>query len=375
MATLNTRSFTTLIQNQATAIQARASALIDLSIGSILRAVIESNASVVLWLQGLILQVLLVTRAATSTGDDLDSFVNDYGLTRLAAVASAGNVTFSRFTATAQAVIPVGTTVQTGDGSQTFSVIADVTNTAYSALLSGYVLAAGAGSLTVPVKANTPSAASNVVAGAVSVMVAPISGVDTVANASAMAGGGDAEADTALRVRFRAYIASLAKATKQAIAYAIQSVQLGIQYTITENLDYAGNSHPGYFTVVVDNGTGNASSTLLTAVYTAVDAARPLGVLFGVFAPTIVTANVALTVSVVAGFDATTVRNAVNAAITAYVNGLGLGNSLYYNRLSQVIFDASAGVQNITGFTVNSAALDVTATAQQSIKSGLIVVN
>jgi hypothetical protein len=101
---------------------------LDSSVGSILRAITEANAAVSLWLQGMILQVLGVTRLATSTGTDCDSFVNDFGMTRLGASGALGSVTFSRFTATAQAVIPIGQQVQTADGTQTFQVIVDPTN-------------------------------------------------------------------------------------------------------------------------------------------------------------------------------------------------------------------------------------------------------
>ncbi|MGT3569124.1 baseplate J/gp47 family protein, partial [Klebsiella pneumoniae] len=58
MASLNIKSFATLVRDQATAIQAKASSLIDFTIGSILRSVAESNAGVALWLESLVLQVL-----------------------------------------------------------------------------------------------------------------------------------------------------------------------------------------------------------------------------------------------------------------------------------------------------------------------------
>lgn len=133
MANITTQDFTTLVRNQVTAIQGAAKALVDLTVGSILRAIVETNAAVILWLQGLILQLLAITRAATSSGADLDSWVGDFGLTRLAAVAASGQVTFARFTPTQQAVVSVGTTIQTGDGAQQFVVTLDTTNPNYSA--------------------------------------------------------------------------------------------------------------------------------------------------------------------------------------------------------------------------------------------------
>ncbi|WP_241754452.1 hypothetical protein [Cupriavidus basilensis] len=70
---ISTKDFTTLVRESVTAIQGYASVLLDLTIGSILRAAVEANAAVTVWLESLIMQVLAITRAATSSGADLDS--------------------------------------------------------------------------------------------------------------------------------------------------------------------------------------------------------------------------------------------------------------------------------------------------------------
>ena len=113
MANLTTKTFAQLVSDQVTAIQGAARTLIDFTIGSILRSIVESNSAVALWVQGLILQLLATTRAATSAGTDLDSWAADFNFYRLVAVAASGQVVFSRFTATQAAFIPVGTQIQT----------------------------------------------------------------------------------------------------------------------------------------------------------------------------------------------------------------------------------------------------------------------
>ena len=119
---LSLRTFDTMVQSMAAAVQASAAQLLDLTVGSTLRAVLEANASIGLWMQWLILLVLRTTRAATSSGDDLDSWMADLTLTRLPAVGATGMVTFSRFTATVPALVPTGAMVRTADGTQTFAV-------------------------------------------------------------------------------------------------------------------------------------------------------------------------------------------------------------------------------------------------------------
>lgn len=372
---LTTKDFSTLVQEMVSNVQGYATALVDLTIGSILRASLESVSAVVMWLQGLILALLATTRAATSSGADLDSWVADFGLTRLAATYATGLVTFSRFTPTQQAVVPVGAVVQTADGTQQFTVNLDTTNPAYSASLGGYVIAAGSLSVTVSVTAIVAGSAANVVIGAISTLAQAVPGVDTVANAAAFTNGANAETDGALRVRFVSYVQSLSKATKAAVAYAITSLQQGLTYTLTENQTRAGVYQPGYFFVVVDDGTGAPSSTLLSTVYNAIDAVRPLTVTFDVFAPTVVTANVVMTIATAAGYTHSAVTAVVQAALQSYINTLPLGTSLTYSRLSQIAYDASPGVTNVTGVTLNGGTSDIAATSQQVVKAGTVVVN
>ncbi len=372
---LTTKDFSTIVSDMVTAIQGAAAVLVDLTIGSILRATVEANAAVVLWLQGLILQLLATTRAATSNATDLDSWVGDYGLTRLPAVAATGVVTFARFTPTLQAIIPVGALVQTADGTQQYTVMADATQTAYNAGLNAYVIAAGVTSCTATVQAVNAAAATNAAAGVINTLVQAISGVDTVTNALNFTNGADAESDGALRARFVTYVASLAKATKAAIGFAITSVQQGVDYVITENLSYGGTPTNDYFYVVVDDGTGTPSSSFLTAVSNAIDLVRPITSTFGVYAPVLVTANVAMTVTVGAGYTHGTVATTVQAALQAYINALTIGQPLTYSRLMQVAYDASPGVVDVTLVTLNGGTADLAATSQQVIKSGTIVIS
>ena len=307
MATLSTQDFTTLVRNMVTAVQAGANTLINLNVGSVLRAILEAVAGVILWLQGLIIYTLTLTRAATSVGSDLDSWMADYGLIRISAVAASGQVTFSRFTTTTQAIIPVGAVVQTADGSQSFTVIADTTNSAYNATLGGFVVAASVSSLAVTVTAVNAGSQGNVGAATITSISNAISGIDTVSNAAAFANGIDAETDIALRIRFVLYLASLSKGTKTAIGSAIANVQQGIQYKLVENYDYNGTLDYGFFYAVIDDGTGYPSSTLLSTVSNAIDAVRGLTTRFAVFAPVVVTATPTMVLTTGSGYNHTTV--------------------------------------------------------------------
>ena len=299
----------------------------------------------------------------------------DFGVTRLPAVAATGQVTFSRFTTTLQAVVTFGAVVQTADGSQKFTVLTDPTNPAYNLGLGGYVIAAGVASANVPVQAQTPGILANVVIGGISSIAGAIVGVDTVSNAAAFTNGQNAESDAALRVRFVSYVASLSKATKQAVGYAITSLQIGLTYALVENFTYAGVAKDGYFYVVVDDGTGAPSAGVLTSVANAVDAVRPTTVGFGVYAPVVVNAAVVMTATIASGYDPVATKALAVTALKTYINSLPLGAALTYSRLAQIAYDASPGITNVTAITLNGGTSDLAATSQQVIKWNSVVVN
>src|SRR5580698_8165980 len=106
---LQLRTFDTIVSSAAAAVQGAAQTLLDLTVGSVLRAVLEANAGLGLWMQWLILETLQTTRASTSTASDLDTWMADFGLTRQQAVAAAGSATFARFSPVTTALIPAGT--------------------------------------------------------------------------------------------------------------------------------------------------------------------------------------------------------------------------------------------------------------------------
>jgi uncharacterized phage protein gp47/JayE len=369
------RNFTTLVEQTAAAVQGSAAQLLDFTTGSVLRAILEANASLALWLQWLILLALQTTRLATSSGVDADSFGADFGMARLAAVAAQGSVTFSRYTPTMTAFIPAGVIVTTGDGTQQFTVAVDTTNAAWSAAENGYLLGAGVSSVTLPITAIVPGSAGNVLAGTISLIANALPGIDTVTNALALTGGLDAEVDAAFRLRFQSFIDSRTRATVEAVTYAAASIQQGVTCTVQENTDGTGAFMPGRFVVTVDDGSGSPPAALLGSVQSAVDAVRPVGSIFAVYQPTRLAADIALTLSIAPGSASATAITAVNAAITSFVNTLPVGTALAYTRLAQLAYDASPAVTNVTGLTLQGGAADLVATPATVIKLGTLAID
>lgn len=372
---MNTKTFTDFLQTGAAAIQSSASKLVNLTVGSVMRALLEACSQFAMFLQSLIVYVASITRLSTSSGSDVDSFVADFGLTREAAVAATGTVTFSRSSTTQAAVIPVGAQVQSQDGSVTFSVIADTSNANYDSTTEQYTIPAGTASLGILVQCDTAGSVGNVQASTINTLTSAIPGIDSVTNAAAFTNGVDEETDEALKARFALYIAGLRQATKTAIESAIDDLQQGLSYQVVENQTKTGGTQLGYFYVVVDDGTGSPSATLLATVNTAIDAVRGLTITYGVFAPTVVNATVAMTVTVSATANASTVKGLVQTALQNYINSLTLGETLYYTRLAQVAYDASSDVVNVSGVTLNGGTADLTASVQEVIKYNSVTIS
>ncbi|HEY7579411.1 MAG TPA: baseplate J/gp47 family protein [Acetobacteraceae bacterium] len=372
---LSLRTFNTLVQSMAAAVEASATQLLDLTVGSTLRAILEANASIGLWMQWLILQVLRTTRAATSVGADLDSWMADLTLTRLPAASASGITTFSRFTPLLSAMIPAGTLVRTSDGSQTFYVAVDNDHPAWSDASNGYVVANGLASIDLPVVAAVPGSAGNVQAGAISILASAVPGIDAVHNPATFQNGLDAEPDSAFRIRFRNFIASRSRATPAAVGYAIASIQQGLHYAIQENVDPAGQLSPGQFVITVDDGSGNPSSALLSTVQSAIDAVRPVGSVFSVHPPTVVTADVSMLITVESNKMKAPVQAIVGNAVSSYIDGLPIGAGLPLTRLAQIAYSASPSVINVSALLVNGAPNDLLGVATSVIKAGTVAVN
>ena len=366
------QDFSALVRTQAAAAKGAARGLLDLSVGSVLRAVLEANASIGLWLQWLITQVLATTRAATSTGADLDSWLADFGVSRLPGIAATGTATFSRTTAGLPALVPLDARVKTGTGTDalTFTVTKDTGNPAWDDVgHGGYRLGPADFAVSVPVMAATAGRAGNVKAGEMRLLASAVPGVDAVTNDVPATGGLDAESDAALRGRFGGFIDSRTRATAQAVGYAVQGLQQGLSFAIAERVDSAGAARPGHFTVVIDDGTGHASPDLLARASAAIETVRPLGGTFSVRAPQVVRADVSLFAQ---GPD--DAQAAVRAALVAYVAALPMGAGLVISRLVQVAHDADPRIERITTVTVNGVEADLAPPTYGILRPGTITV-
>lgn len=363
---------------QIIAAQSNAAVPLDFSVGSNPLALAEANTSVALYQQASILQVLAASRAATATGSDLDSWMADYAFYRLPATFNTGVAQLTRDTTTALATVAAGTgaTVLSSDGLYAYQIVADTNQTAYNASTGLYTAPIGQASILVTVKAQLVGSAPNIAIGAQLLIGDGVSGFDTAQTISGFANGMDAETDPALRARFILYIQSLSRSTLLAIASAVANTQTGIKYTILNNTDSLGNYNAGNVQIFVDDGSGNPPDSLIAAVDANVAAVIGATISRNVTRPQILYAVVSFSVLLSSGVDPTQLINGISTTVSAYINGLNIGQSLSLTRLSNVVYDYSPYVANVEFVTINGQQADLIATASQVIKlnpNGLVV--
>lgn len=330
-------------------------------------ALFQSVATQTDFLQFLIQVIWAAARLSTSSGSDVDSFVNDFGLTRLPATYASGPVTLTALTAPSFSVpVAAGSIVQTSGGAIQYQLIADTTQSAWSPSQNAYILPAGQNVITATAQATVAGSVDNVQAGQLSQFGSAIAGIDLVTNGAAITNGLDQETDDALKARFVQFLGSLSKATEAAILFAANSVQQGLDLLALENTNVSLVAENGINTVIVDDGSGSPSSTLLNNVLSAIYAVRAFGIQMAVKGPTVVNTTVALTILLVPSptESTTTIKSNVQTAVLNYVNGVQLSEDsqyLYLNNIVEVAKDADANILAIVNGSVllNGVAADL----------------
>ena len=367
--TLALRDFRGVVSKAATALQAASRQTLDLSVGSVLRALLEANATIALWMQWVALQLLATTRAATATGADLDSWMLDFGVVRLQSSPAAGQVLFARTLPALAAAVPPGTIVRTAETGVRYAVLADANHPAWTG--SAYVLPASVASVLLPVRALVAGSAGNLQAGAALLLSGAIAGVDQVGNPTPIQGGLDAESDASLRARFNLFLDSRSRATALAIRYAVLSLRQGMRCVIAESQDTAGSFVAGSVVVTIDDGTGAASAGLVSDAAAAIELVRPVGMTCAVRAARPVQAD--LVIRCLMDGDSVAAGAAVSDAVTRWIAAQPIGAVLPQSRVVALTHAAVPGIDEVLSVTINGQAADLTAGADGVLRPGLVM--
>lgn len=393
---LSLLTFDQVVAMMVAAIQAAAASggfTISMTQGSAMLAFVRAIAGVYLWLQWLIVQVLSAATLMTASGADVDSFCAQFNCSRLAGVAASGQIVLSRYVATSNAIVPVGATVKTTDGSQSFVILADSTNPAWQAANASYpngsfLIPAGTSSITVTCQNIVAGVAGNVIAGAIGLVASVIPGVDTVTNPVAFTNGLNGETDTAYKARFGLFLPALAKGTPVAIESAVLGVSQNLSCAVLNcTAVIGGPTAYGYGVIAVDDGSGATPSATLAAIAAAAAGSSivPLGASVSVVQAPVVYSTIELTIICATAAAKSAAQPIVQNAIASYVGGLAVATEpaagappngvLAYNKLAQLAFAASAAVMNISALTLNGGTADIGGSPGTVVRIASVTVN
>jgi uncharacterized phage protein gp47/JayE len=323
-------------------------------------------------------------RATTCQGPDLDSYMADFEFDRLPPTYAGGPVTISTSTSNSEPIlIPPGTIIQTsGQNPIQFQLIADANQSAWNVSLDAYVLPANENSITATAQALVAGPGSNVQTGQLIQLANAVGGVTTVTNPSPIINGLIGEADDAYRARFVLSFFGQNWGTRAGILAAALGVQAGLNVQIFENVNSSNVSQPGTVMVIVDDGSGSPPSPLISAIQTAVNAVRPIGIQVIVQGPTktTVTASLNIRIVIISGSTETNSNVQTNAqtALLDYINSLTIGETLYLQKLNQIAIDADPNIVTTqAGNTlIDGSQADISPAAfgvLRAIQSGVVV--
>jgi uncharacterized phage protein gp47/JayE len=283
-----------------------------------------------------------------------------FGFTLRPPVAASGYVTFN-------AAAPPTQDIPIVLGSQVSSATQTYVTTAAATLLSGET------TVIIPVVCVTAGIVGNTDIGTINTLKTAISGVTSVANAAPLANGLDWETEDQRKNRFLKFIASLSRATDAANAYAATTARL---------IDGSGNitelvvdaivvgppvTDPGYFTVYIWNGIGNASNELCTEAKKIIDGYmdsdnlpvagyKAAGDVSTVTTVTTLDGDVTMIVIPAATVvDETALRTLIQTTVATYIQGLGIGQAFSLNEMIRRV----KNLPGVSDFTVSAHPTEV----------------
>lgn len=329
--------------------------LTDRNPGSVVRTLAESFAREYAVLSR---QLELVYQGAfldTAEGRDLDQVVALVGVERRSRTFASGEVVFSRSTpAPADIFIPEGTLVSTGE-------VPAVT----VATTDDRTLRSGTLSVAAPVQALVAGPDGVAPAGSLTVIHRPILGIEAASNPQAMTFGGGSETDDSLRRRAARALEASGRATPGAITGALISVEGIREQDVRIEEDHL--AFPGLVKVSVASDLSPEQSARAAQL---IDEARPAGIrvvhnlvvppapsppptsdsngeepgpppptpaVEGIWYPIGVKAVVTPSGATLTAAQKSALTSAVEVSIRAFVDALGVGATVVYNRLVAAI--------------------------------------
>lgn len=327
-------------------LQANGSKITDFSTGSGTRSLAEAFATVVSLNSQTADQLQLDSYLDTATGDALDALGSNWQVPRNPAVQAAGTVSITRQSTSGTLVIPAGwgqlSTSPSVPGQLGVAVV-----TTEDANFADTVA-----TVTVNAQAVIGGIAGNLTAGILLTPLSPITGISSQTGyeiAANFTNGVDQETDGAYRARIP--IAVQGRALGKEVSFL--AAALSVPGVLSANVLLPGDTRGDSTTVPVNTVEVyyQGSAGLLSGVRSAVDNAATATQDPSTFASVSLGAPrgqkrviASFTVFCLAGTDTTALGIAVAAALQAYVDGVGVGNTAYLSEAIEAVHGVPAVV-------------------------------
>jgi len=295
----------------------------------------------------------------------LDLIAEGLGLVRLPATTAIGEIAV---TGTNGTVIPIGTQFSTvvAYGQSATPAVFESTE---AGTISG-------GTVTVAIQATVAGTNGNAGIGQITRLISSISGVTAVNNAAATTGGTARETDDDFRIRLLNFVQNPAGGGNKQdyINWALEVPGIGSAscvplgsgagtvdvYILTDELAVPGAPLIAEVQAYIAPGTPGSG-----------EGKAPIGADVTVAAPSLVTVGVTVNVLARDGFDTGDVETDVEAAISAYISGLPIGDDVIYAGVANAIYN-TPGVLNYSSLLVDAGTATITIDDDEKAMPGTI---
>ena len=343
----------------------------DFNIGSVVRTMMEATAAEI---DELYLNFFIGIKEAIPV-----SVYNTFGFKKLSAEAASTTLRWSTSSpATAPIVIPAGSTAKVPGGSVVY------------ATQSAAMIMIGQSYVDVLASAQTAGTAGNTGANTITEVTSSINGVSAVTNPQPVTNGRDEEKEEERLTRFQGYISSLAKGTVAAVNYGAKTAKLvSSDGLVTEYVAHANTVEPwrsdptkaiSLVNVYIHNGAGATSPALVARTQNVIDGYyesdgsavpgwKAAGVKAVVIAASDKIVNVTGTLVLLTGYQLADVLPSAKAAISSYIQNLGVGESVIRSELIAIIKRDVDGIYNVI---LSAPSADVTCLVSEKAIPGTI---
>lgn len=348
------KDFISIVASMVNHVRGATKKLTDFNVGSVNRTLIEASA---LEIDELYQQMFIGLKEAIPAAT-----YSSFNFDKLGAVSAYVNVVFTVSPVSASAItIPAGTVVRVPNNTVGYTTDTEL------------IIPAGTATGTVRVTADQTGVVGNALAGTITSIDVPITGV-TVSNPAAAITGRDKETDEAQKIRFANYIQSLSRGPIASLEYGARTAVIKnsngditeqvVKSKVVEPYTTDTNQPLGYIDCYIYNGSGGTSAALQAETQKIIDGYYELdgtpvpgwkaaGIVCVVKLVTEQSQDVTGTLTVAPGYDAALIAPDVQTQITTYIQNLDIDATLIFNELISIAMSFD-GVTDVS-FTVPAA--------------------